>query len=367
MKLDILLGWATGHGGVETVTTLLAQCLAAGGHDVRVFQSRPPMHPEWEQSLPNGLYYYDPVATGHPLRFVEEPEAFRYSLGYRSLIDRIGWPDTILAAHTPLLSIVARLAVGAGPDAPLVVSWLHGPPDSYGDPSGLWMADGHLAISSEIGERIRQVTQERRPVFVIGNPVPLPSTTIERPTNHPEILYVGRLENQQKNLDLLAAALTSLATAKRSWHATIIGDGPDGPAFTEQVEPLVRQGRLTIMGWQADPWASVKTASVLVLTSNFEGFGLVLVEALARGIPVLSTDCIGPKDIVQPDVNGWLVPVGDARLLSQRLLQIVDGSLALPSPEMCRQTAQRFDPERVTQRILQSLDCMAAFRSRVSL
>lgn len=363
MRLDIVLGWASGQGGVETVTTTLCQTLAGLGHRIRVFQARPPQYPEWAKTLPD-LYYYDPVAAGFPPRYPGESDLFRWALGYRGLLEAMGSPDCIVAAHTPFLPIVARLAVGYGRTAPAVVSWLHGPPNVYGDPSGLWMADGHLAISSEIGRCIREITRERQPVFVVGNPVPRPSTGVARPQHGTEILYMGRLDNDQKNLDLLAEALLALPRAKPSWHATIIGDGPYRQTLADKLAPLIGAGRVSLTGWQADPWAGVKAASLLVLPSNYEGFGMVLVEALWRGIPVLATRAVGPEDIVDPGVNGWLVPVGDRRGFVEILTGIVREMISLPPADVCRRSAEKFEPVGVTARVVRSLETVLAFRAR---
>lgn len=364
MNLDMVFGWATGQGGVETVSTILSQTLKSAGHRVRVFQSRPPLYPEWEKTLPN-LYYYDPVAVGFPPRYPGESDSFRWALGYRSLLQTMGAPDVILAAHTPALAIVTRLAVGYGPTAPMVVSWLHGPPHAYGDPSGLWLADGHLAISTAIARSIREITKQRYPVFVVGNPVPMAPATVRRPQGRTEILYVGRLENEQKNLALLAGALNALPRSGYYWHATVVGDGPHRDLFAKQVEGLVRTGRVSLRGWRTDPWDLVEEASVLVLPSNYEGFGVVLVEALSRGIPVLSTESGGPEDIVQSGANGWLVPVGDARAFSRVLTQIVEHKVPLPGIEVCRRSAEKFDPEGVASRIVQHIETIGSFRCRL--
>jgi len=359
MNIDIVLGWATGRGGVETVTTLICVELEKQGHQVRVLQSRPAQYPSWEQTLPS-MRYYDPAVSGGFGRFPEEPDLFRLALGYRAVIDQIGAPDVILASHTPFISAITRLSVGYGKDAPAIVSWLHGPPAVFGDPSGLRLSDGHLAISSGIGEDIRAVVGVQTPIFVVGNPVMLQVPMIERPDGS-EFLFIGRLENDQKNIAMLIRALADLAVGP--WHLTIIGDGSYRNEMMNTLSHYKIADKVTVLGWSEDPWSLVQRASLLILSSNFEGFGVVLVEALARGIPVVSTRTAGPTDIVDGHgTNGWMVPVGDHAALTQVLSAIVSDEVILPSPEACVESVQKYQPSVVAKKIVAALEEVQSFR-----
>lgn len=77
-------------------------------------------------------------------------------------------------------------------------------------------------------------------------------------------------------------------------------------------------------GWFDDPWKEIANNGIdyLVLSSKFEGFGMVLAEAISRGIPVISSNCpVGPADIIKPDINGFLYTPGDREELHNILLK----------------------------------------------
>lgn len=93
-----------------------------------------------------------------------------------------------------------------------------------------------------------------------------------------------------------------------------------------------------------------------MLASNYEGFGLVLAEALSRGITVVSSDCpSGPTDIVRNGENGWLFPSGDEEALVDILDGIINKSLKLPESEICSQSVERFSTEQVSNKFEEEL------------
>lgn len=357
MKIDILFGLAEGHGGLETALTLVTRELKRQGHEPRLFQVQESPHPQWERELP--MYHYDPTAFGYPPRYVGEPDQLRWMLGYRMLLETAGRPDVILATHTPIFSLIARTAVGIGPDAPPVISWLHGPAEVYGDPSPLTFADAHLAISKGVGDSLRQAIGQC-PVHFVGNPIDMDVPEIPRPKDGTEFLFLGRLEAQKRPDRLLRA----LAKVQGQWHLSIYGDGTLGDRMQELGSSLGIGRRITWHGWRPEPWQEIAEASALVLSSDYEGFGLVLAEALARGVPVVSTDIVGPADFVRSGENGWLIRK-DEGALAGILGRIVSGATPLPPPDVCRASMREFAPDVVCQRILQAITYVKAYSERL--
>lgn len=358
MKIDVLLGLAEGHGGLETAVSLLVRELTRLGHRVRVLQSRRSAYPEWERDLP--MYYYDPTCFGYPPRFPEEPEMLRWALGYRRILATGGMPDAILATHTPLFSLITRLAAGSGPKAPPIISWLHGPLEAYGDPWPLRFADAHLAISQGVAESLRKIPGPLA-IHYVGNPIDLDVPIVARPERRCEFLFFGRLE-AQKNPEVLLRAFGRVAG---DWHLTVYGDGSLGDRLQVSAKRLGISGKVTWRGWRTSPWDEVGEASALVLTSDYEGFGLVLAEALARGLPVVATDVVGPSDVVRTGENGWLFAPGDHRALARILRGIVSGETVLPSPDACRASVRDYAPDRVAERVVQAIGYASAYRPRL--
>lgn len=175
-----------------------------------------------------------------------------------------------------------------------------------------------------------------------------------------KFIYVGRLSGE-KHIERI---LCSFAQTPPCATLQIIGDGPERDSLHRLAESLGLSGRVEWTGWVKDAWAEVQEASALVLTSSSEGLPLVLLEAAARGVPLIAMDCdYGPREIVNPE-NGWLLPLGDAAALAVLLQRIVNGEAALPPAEAVMETARPFGVEVVTDRIEDAIRRTVERRSR---
>lgn len=136
--------------------------------------------------------------------------------------------------------------------------------------------------------------------------------------------------NAQKDFETLLQAFAGLSTPAR---LVIVGDGELRPAIEARIHALGLEERVLLAGHQANPFPWMARADVFVLSSFFEGFGNVLVEAMALGVPVVASDCpSGPGEIIEHGVNGFLFAVGDRHGLRDRLQQL------LQDPELCART-----------------------------
>ncbi|GEO24718.1 hypothetical protein AAC03nite_05030 [Alicyclobacillus acidoterrestris] len=137
----------------------------------------------------------------------------------------------------------------------------------------------------------------------------------------------------------------------------MVGNPQEKQRFIQFAKDAGILNRIEWLGWLDDPWEHLDSASVLVLTSDFEGFGLVLVEALCRGVPVVASNCpVGPSDIVQNGKNGWLFNPGDVDELARILKKISDGSMSLPSIEECVKSIQKFRNDNVIRNMIQVME-----------
>jgi glycosyltransferase involved in cell wall biosynthesis len=125
----------------------------------------------------------------------------------------------------------------------------------------------------------------------------------------------------------------------------LVGQGPLQDELTALARELGISDRVVFAGWQENPFAWMANADLFVLSSRFEGFGNVVIEAMACGLPVVSTDCpSGPSEILAGGDTGILVPVGNARALADAMCAVLeDGNLRAQLADKSRRRVPEFD------------------------
>lgn len=139
----------------------------------------------------------------------------------------------------------------------------------------------------------------------------------------PVILSAGRL-TRQKGYPYLLDALGQLRDEGFQFEQWILGSGSLEAELRDHVARLNLAERVRFLGFNKDPFQFMARASIFVLPSLYEGFGNVIVEAMACGVPVVASDCPhGPSEIIQHDTNGLLVPPADAASLAGALRRML--------------------------------------------
>lgn len=159
----------------------------------------------------------------------------------------------------------------------------------------------------------------RDKIFSIPNPAFLQPELKSLPViefQNPCIVAMGRL-SFQKGFDILLKAFAKLKDKHFQWKLFILGEGSLRSELEIMSQSLKIDDRVTFLGNVKNPYAHLKQANLFVLSSRYEGFPNVLCEAMACGLPVVSTNCpTGPEEIIRPGVDGILVPNEDVCALS---------------------------------------------------
>ncbi len=135
------------------------------------------------------------------------------------------------------------------------------------------------------------------------------------------IVYVGRLERRQKRYDRLFYAYKTSGVSQR---LLVVGDGEIDEAKALAAS-LGISDRVIFLGKQANPYPYMYHARLLVLASDYEGFGRVIAESLVCGTPVVSTDCpSGPREILLGELAECLVPLDNGELLGRRMAELIE-------------------------------------------
>jgi len=172
-----------------------------------------------------------------------------------------------------------------------------------------------------------------------------------RPAAPPVILSAGRLA-PEKNHALLLHAFAAVRK-KRLARLVILGEGPLREALEALARDLGIGADVDMPGFVENPYSYMAKSAVFALSSDYEGLGCVIVQALAVGCPVVSTDCpAGPAELLDHGAYGRLVPTGDRKALAEALIAALDES---PCRERLRCRAHQYSAARMAERYLDVL------------
>jgi len=341
---------AIGAGGSEHVVSMLCNHFVRRGLTIRLVCFDPP-----------GTKPFYPLDNGVALTCLGLPPHRRGPIA-RSLamLQRYRRLKTELRRHRPdlVIAFLTRTNVLAALAArtlsiPVVVSERNNP---QRQPVGaVWgwlrrlayrradalvtMTHGAVRFFDPVPGRIDQV---------IPNHASLPREPASYDQAGTRLVAVGRLVDQ-KGFDLLLQAFARIADRFPSWELVIWGEGPLREELEQLRHDLGLDDRVAMPGITSEPGAWVSGADLFVLSSRFEGWGLVVGEAMAAGIPVVSFDCPwGPGEMIEHGRSGLLVPDQNVAALAATLAQaMVDSPLRQRLGETGREAMKRHAPERI--------------------
>jgi glycosyltransferase involved in cell wall biosynthesis len=362
MRVGFLLT-SLNAGGAERVQLDLATQFAKLGHEIHLvlMDARPGLlHP----LVPPEVEIVD---LGCPRLWTSTLAVARYLRSRR--------PDAVIAAM-PLANAVAVYARALSRVKPQLLLAEHNTRSlAFGDLDRLREAllapaiqfayrfgDQFVGVSQGVAERLGSMPGVRRDrVHMIYNPAysprieamarePAPHAWLQNPSG-PIVLSIGRLEKQKDFATLLRAF--AYLRARRPARLVILGEGSQRGRLEQLARRLQIADAVSMPGFVANPWAFIRRASVFALSSVHEGFGNVLVEALALGVPVVSTDCpSGPSEILADGRFGQLVPVRDPAALGRAIDRALDAPV---DKAQMQRRARAFSIEAASTGYLQAL------------
>ncbi|MHA7819574.1 MAG: glycosyltransferase family 4 protein [Erythrobacter sp.] len=199
--------------------------------------------------------------------------------------------------------------------------------------------------------------QSQRPrTRIIPNPVQLPQGWQDRRMGN-TITAVGRLTGQ-KQFHLLIEAFASIAAQFPSWNLTIWGEGDLRKDLEEQRARLGLEDRISLPGLTEQPGQWVETADLLVLSSAYEGWPNVIVEAMAAGLPVISFDCEhGVTDMIDDGVSGRLVAQGCVAGLASAMANLLgDAEARQRLAENALKASERYETDVIASQWMQIVE-----------
>jgi glycosyltransferase involved in cell wall biosynthesis len=221
-------------------------------------------------------------------------------------------------------------------------------------------ADSIVGVSKGVARDLSKIIGESDKITFIYNPLnielisklseDLPEYPFIRDPRIPVILAAGRLVRAKDYPTMIKAF--SLVCKEKPSYLVILGVGEEKGNLEKLAGELGIESRVFLLGVKNNPYGYMADADVFVLSSTREGFPNVIVESMACGTPVISTDCqSGPNEIIENGRNGLLVPMGDEKALAQALLKVInDDKLREKFSSNGKIAAQKFSFQR-------SIDC----------
>jgi len=370
MKIAFVYFWGPWAGGIERFLIRLSGWLADKGIEVDLVLAKAegellPEVPTTVQVKDLGaepILLASKLRIGHTLPAV--PKLARYL--------RENQPTVVLAFYVANFAALWARILAKVPVPVIISERVHPTLSSQVSPNPLLdrlmpllkrlfypLADEIVAVSKGSANDLARITGlPRERIRVIYNPVsPDIFQKAQEPLDHPwfldkqppVILGVGRL-SVEKDFPTLIQAF-ALVRQNRPCRLMILGEGEERPKLERLVRELGLENDISLPGFESNPFKFMKNAAVFVLSSKYEGFGNVIIEALACGCPVVSTDCpSGPSEILEDGKWGKLVPVGDVEAMAKAILETLDNP---PDRKALQQRAMDFHIDKIGQQWLE--------------
>lgn len=342
-----------GAGGSEHIVSLLCNHFAAQGWTVSLIAFEEPSAPSYYPCHPDvriirlGMASRRRAAPGGALAMLRRQRLLRRTLKEV----RPGLVVSFLT-RTNIVSLFAARSLGI----PVIVSERNNPALQTVGP--VWSRLRRMTYPRAVG--LITMTQGAMDWFtaamdvkgwVIPNPVPPALARAGRRPGGRTIGAVGRLV-PQKGFDLLLDAFARVAHRIPDWTLVIWGEGPERTALERHRDRLGLTERVSMPGVTGKPGEWIPQSDLFVLSSRFEGWGIVVGEAMGAGLPVISFDCQwGPAEMIEHGKSGLLVPNGDVTALGEAIVTLcTDQTRRAALGEKARERMAMFGHDRILAR-----------------
>lgn len=212
-----------------------------------------------------------------------------------------------------------------------VISWEH---FNFYENLGVKSRDYARKLSSKFADAIVTITKEdlnyyknnlnlKVPIYNIYNPIILSKQKYKYDINSKILLSVGRLTSQ-KGFDLLLEVAKIIFNNETDWKWLIVGEGEERENLEKKIKQYNLEKKVMLVGNKTNIDDFYNKSSIFVLTSRFEGFGLVITEAKAHHLPCVSFKCkAGPSELIEDGVNGDLIECYDIESMANRLVHLM--------------------------------------------
>ena len=351
-------------GGVARIVAEKANWFVAHGYEVTVCDiENYPMQPYYPLD-PRVKFRIGGMATP-PGGMLTRLKGVLRAIGQLRRVIREERPDVIINAHCPLVTWVLPFL----PLRSLEVMEIHQSRQGlevfnrqFMSPRGRWVHRWAIRWIYGQYDKFVVLTHGDQEQWNLKNCVVIPNfveskklgndsndAVEEQRGDKRQILLLARLM-PQKRIDLMIRIWSRLANDFPEWHVKVLGEGQERAALEQQIRQAGLQQSFLLPGEVKDVQPELSRSGILCLTSEYEGFGIVLIEAMQTGVPVMAFEYVGVHDIIQDGHDGIVVPFGDVEGYAAKLRDLM---LAEEERKRLATNASvsvhKFDKERVMQ------------------
>lgn len=209
------------------------------------------------------------------------------------------------------------------------------------------VSDKIISVSSHTTRRLKRDLNSKKEIYTISNGVDLSEINKAAPSDKgSDVIFAGRLLGH-KNVDVLIKTIHLVKADFSNIKCLIIGDGPEKNRLEDLTRELKLEKNIKFLGFlenHNEVYSLMKSSKVFVLPSTREGFGIVIIEANACGIPVITTNhkTNAAKDLIIDGKNGYLCAL-EEKLFADYILRILDNTSTQALQQYCTRSAKEFD------------------------
>lgn len=310
------------NGGAERVTSELANAICNKSYEVHIITYVEDKNKE---------YYLDDQVVRHNIEIRDKRKVRRVikrNMETYKVIKEIE-PSCVVSLSLPITNVRLTLLLFAT-KIPLILSERNAPKQYPTSLVQRILRDIVYRMCSGVVFQTEDAKQFfaksiRKKSVVISNPINslLPERFDGEKSS--SIVNFCRL-SKQKNLDMLIDSFSYIVSDYPEYSLHIYGDGPEKERLLKKIEEYGLEEKIIIHEYSTNIYEQIKNATLYVSTSDYEGISNSMLEALALGIPTISTDCPagGAREMIQNGINGYLVPVNNRKELVKTMRHILD-------------------------------------------
>lgn len=341
MKLKFLCTKLSGTGGTETVLVKVLNHLVTQ-NEVELVLADEPVKYEWLDKL------------DQKIKVKIYARRFEKLIKFTQLFLSADKSTCFISLSPKIIKLGAKIKQLLHKHYTLL-SWIHfslADQDMFDAANTIPLADGHLAISSPVKAELMKYGVPEEKIRLVYNPIEPESAKLSSYSdNKPHFFYAGRLMLAgQKNLGELLTGIAHFDEALLDMYGT----GVDAKKCEYKATELGIADRVTWHGWTPDLWQTIKKRpTALVMTSKYEGLPMIMLEAIARGIPVVSSRFNGYRDVLKDGENGFTYDVGDLAGLERALHAVAQTTF---EPQVVKQSIAPFYMDNYFTNLEKALD-----------